>query len=240
MPGLRAKSTSTKERHDALSSQKSTLYPAHVLPNVRSSGTFLRPAFTAHLCACCYGEKCAAKSCLDNYYDLSYNSRQMVVKTTFRDDPLMDKKAMKEILAILNDSLGFNIDRVAKLFRQELTRALADYDLTPEQWQIMVVIWNSDTPLNQQNITQFTLKDKHNVSRLVKRLEVKGWLEKRPNPDDARAFLLTATQKGQTQRDVVVTTLLNHFEKMELGLTKEEQVHLLSLLKTIRTHLNDD
>jgi len=179
-------------------------------------------------------------SCLDNYYDLGYNFHQMVVKTTFRDDPLMDNKAMNEIPAILNDSLGFNIDRVAKLFRQELTRALADYDLTPEQWQIMAVIWNSDTPLNQQNITQFTLKDKHNVSRLVKRLEVKGWLEKHPNPDDARAFRLTVTQKGQTQRDAVVNALLNHSEKVGLGLTKEDQAHLLSLLKTIRTHLNDD
>jgi DNA-binding MarR family transcriptional regulator len=147
---------------------------------------------------------------------------------------------MKEIPTVLNDALGFNIDRVAKLFRQELTRALVDYDLTPEQWQIMAVIWNGDEALNQQNITQLTLKDKHNVSRLIKRLEAKGWLEKHSDPDDARAFLITATQKGQAQREAVVDQLRHHFEKMGLGLTKQEEAQLLCMLKAIRNHLSDD
>ena len=147
---------------------------------------------------------------------------------------------MQEIPAVLNDALGFNIDRVAKLFRRELTLALADYDLTPEQWQIMSVIWNGGKTLNQQNITQLTLKDKHNVSRLIKRLVAKGWLEKHPDPSDARAFLVTATTKGQVQREAVTRQLHAHFEKLEMGLSEQDRTQLLNLLKMIRLRLGDD
>lgn len=146
----------------------------------------------------------------------------------------------KEIPSVLNDALGFNIDRVAKLFRHQLTIALAEYDLSPEQWQIMSVIWNSDGLLNQQHISQLTFRDKHNVSRLIKRLEGKGWLEKRPNPNDSRAFFVTATEESYAQKEAVTTALLGHFDNIGLGITETEQTHLLSLLKVIRNHLGDN
>ncbi|MEM7535808.1 MAG: MarR family winged helix-turn-helix transcriptional regulator [Chloroflexota bacterium] len=146
----------------------------------------------------------------------------------------------QEIPAVLNDALGFNIDRVAKLFRRELTLALADYDLTPEQWQIMSVIWNGGKALNQKNITQLTLKDKHNVSRLIKRLVAKGWLEKHSDPNDARVFLVTATTKGQAQREAVTHQLYAHFENLKIGLSEQDRAQLLNFLKMIRLHLGDD
>lgn len=147
---------------------------------------------------------------------------------------------MKPIPSFLNNALGFNIDRVAKLFRQGLTHALADFDLTPEQWQIMAVLWHSDEPLNQQEITRLTLKDRHNISRLIKRLEAKGWLTKSPDPEDARAFLISATLKAQAEKEAVITALYSHFERLDLGITKEEEAQLLNMLKTIRKHLDDD
>ncbi|MEM7538102.1 MAG: MarR family winged helix-turn-helix transcriptional regulator [Chloroflexota bacterium] len=147
---------------------------------------------------------------------------------------------MQEIPVVLNDALGFNLDRVAKLLRRELTLTLADYDLTLEQWQIMFVIWNGGKMLNQQNITQLTLKDKHSVSRLIKKLEAKGWLEKHPDPNDARIFLVTATKKGQTQRATVMEQLYAHFQNLEIGLSQQERLQLLTLLKTIRFCLGDD
>ncbi len=43
-------------------------------------------------------------------------------------------------LPALEESLGFNLDRVAQLYRRELIRVLAIYDLTPEQWQILAAL----------------------------------------------------------------------------------------------------
>ncbi len=147
---------------------------------------------------------------------------------------------MSGIPSILNDALGFNIDRVAKLLRHELTLALADYELSPEQWQIMTVVWHSDVELSQQQISRLTLKDKHNLSRMVKRLEANGWLVRRANPDDARSYLVAATAKGHAHREAVTSALFQYLSKKGVGLTEEEQTQLLTLLKKIRKHSNDD
>ena len=141
---------------------------------------------------------------------------------------------------VLNNALGFNLDRVANLFRQELMRALADYDLTPEQWQIMALVWNSDEPLNQQEITDLLAKDKPNISRMIRRLEVKGWLERRPDPNDARAFRIHATELGSKLKDDVPRTLYAHFDALELGLSQAQERHLVAMLQSIRTHFHSD
>ena len=56
-----------------------------------------------------------------------------------------------QIPAELQDSLGYNLYRVSLLFRRELIRALSEYGLTPEQWQVLVVLWSSDHPVSQLN-----------------------------------------------------------------------------------------
>ena len=144
----------------------------------------------------------------------------------------------KVIPPVLNDALGFNIDRVANLYRQELMRALADYDLTPEQWQIMALVWNSDEPLNQQEITDLLAKDKPNISRMIRRLEVKGWLERRPDPNDARAFRIHATELGLKFKNDVPRTLYAHFDVLESGLSRAQKQHLVEILQSIRTHFS--
>ena len=145
----------------------------------------------------------------------------------------------KTIPAILDNALGFNLDRVANVYRQELMRALSDYDLTPEQWQIMALVWNSDAPLNQQEITDLLAKDKPNISRMIRRLEVKGWLERRPDPNDARAFHIYPTKLGLERKDDVPKTLYAHFDALESGLDQAQKRDLVEALQTVRRYLSE-
>lgn len=148
-------------------------------------------------------------------------------------------KDAKIIPAFLDDALGFNLDRVANLFRLELMRALARYELTPEQWQIMVLVWRSEAPLRQQDITEMLVKDKHNISRMVRRLEEKGWLKRQPDPR-SRAFFLRPTALGLSLKDEVPRALYAHFDTLGMGLTPEQEKELVALLKIVRAHLHKD
>ncbi len=148
-------------------------------------------------------------------------------------------KDTKVIPTFLDDALGFNLDRVANLVRLELMRALARYELTPEQWQIMVLIWRSEEPLRQQDITEMLVKDKHNISRMVRRLEAKGWLKRQPDPR-SRAFFLRPTALGQSLKDEVPRALYAHVEKVGFGLTPAQEQELIALLKIVRGHLHKD
>jgi DNA-binding MarR family transcriptional regulator len=82
-------------------------------------------------------------------------------------------------VSALEEALGYNIYRAGLLFRRELIHALADYRMTPEQWQVMMTLWHTGKPVNQSEIVQLLLKDKHTVSRIIQRLSRDGWIEKR-------------------------------------------------------------
>jgi len=68
----------------------------------------------------------------------------------------------------INDSLAFNISRAGVLLRRDLTKVLSDYSMTPEQWQIMMILGLSNEPVNQKFITQSLMKD--NVVNLMARM----------------------------------------------------------------------
>jgi DNA-binding MarR family transcriptional regulator len=140
----------------------------------------------------------------------------------------------------LNDALGFNIYRVALLFRKELIHALAAYQMTPEQWQVMRALWSTDERLNQNDIAHLTLKDKHSVSRMLARLERDGWIVREPDPADARASLIAPTEQADRLRQTVPDQLYAHFAPILGALSEDEAQHLLALLHTLRARLGDE
>jgi DNA-binding MarR family transcriptional regulator len=143
------------------------------------------------------------------------------------------------IPAVLDNALSFNIYRVGLLLRRELIRALADYQMTPEQWQVMATLWSTGTPLSQSEIVQLTLKDKHTVSRIIQRLERNGWIEKEPGPRDRRVTIIQPTPKGQSLKDKIPQKLSGHFKEIFQEFRAEEKQFLLDSLKKLRGALGD-
>lgn len=140
----------------------------------------------------------------------------------------------------LNDAVGFNIYRVALLFRKELIHALENYQMTPEQWQVMRVLWSTNECLNQNDIAHLTLKDKHSVSRILARLERDGWIIRNPDPSDARASLIEPTEQAKHLCQTVPEKLYAHFAPILGVLSEDETRQLLNILYTLRIRLGDN
>ncbi|NGP89497.1 MarR family winged helix-turn-helix transcriptional regulator [Fodinibius halophilus] len=145
----------------------------------------------------------------------------------------------KQIPDILDDAIGFNIYRVALLFRNELQQALSEYNLTPEQWQVMQTLWSTDEALNQNDIAHLTLKDKHNISRMLARMESNGWIQRSRDPKDGRAYIIESTQQAKAKRGEVRGKLLGHFSTIFDIADEQELDQLLQTLKKFRHRLND-
>ena len=146
---------------------------------------------------------------------------------------------MKKIPPILDDAMPFNVYRLALLFRRELMDALSEYELTPEQWQVMRVLWEIKEPLNQNDIAHITLRDRHTTSRIVARLERDGWIEKSKDPDDARALLITPTKEAEKVKTEVPSKLIGRFKPIFGLLEKKESEQFLSTLKKLRSYLEE-
>ncbi|WP_138431623.1 MarR family winged helix-turn-helix transcriptional regulator [Fodinibius saliphilus] len=145
----------------------------------------------------------------------------------------------KEIPEILDDAIGFNIYRVALLFRNELQNALSEYSLTPEQWQVMQTLWSTDEVMNQNDIAHLTLKDKHNISRMLVRMEDNGWIKRSRDPEDGRAYIIELTKQAKSKREEVRAKLLGHFSSIFDVADEQELDQLLKTLKKFRDRLND-
>ena len=137
----------------------------------------------------------------------------------------------------LDDALGFNLYRVALLFRRELMRALERYLLTPEQWQVLVALVQGAGSLEQHELAELTLRDKHTLSRIVARMERDGWIARRPHSRDRRVTLVQPSRRARAEMDSVRKHLFEHFTPILAQLSRAEHAGLMASLKKLRGYL---
>lgn len=117
---------------------------------------------------------------------------------------------------MLSNQLCFNINKVSILMRKNLLKALYAYNLTPEQWEILLIIQENDQPTTQRQIIDVTLKDKGNICRIVDRLKIGEWIEVK----DGRPLTYSLTPKAIQLNKDVNKSLENYHALLE-NLAKE-------------------
>ncbi|EPG74493.1 transcriptional regulator, BlaI/MecI/CopY family [Leptospira fainei serovar Hurstbridge str. BUT 6] len=142
-------------------------------------------------------------------------------------------------MLILEDQLGFNLNRVAVLFRRELIRALKDYHLSPEQWQVLATLW-SKGPLTQRQIIDVTLQDAPSTSKMIRRMIQRGYVDLSISEEDRRVTLIKLTKLGESYKKEVPRKLVNHFESLLKNYPQKNREILLFQLKELRKVLNDE
>ncbi|EQA44815.1 MarR family protein [Leptospira broomii serovar Hurstbridge str. 5399] len=142
-------------------------------------------------------------------------------------------------MLILEDQLGFNLNRVAILFRRELIRALKDYRLSPEQWQVLAMLW-AKGPLTQRQIINVTLQDAPSTSKMIRRMIQNGYVDLVISEEDRRVTLIKLTKLGESYRKEVPRKLVNHFESLLKKYPQKNREILLFQLKELRKVLNDE
>jgi len=108
-----------------------------------------------------------------------------------------------------------------------------------EYWVIALL---SEAPGGSLRLSHLADQANASLSRLshvVTRLERRGWVDRRPCPDDGRATLATLTDAG---RDAVVTAAPGHVDAVRRyvfdGLTSRDTQRLAALCGTILDHLD--
>lgn len=139
----------------------------------------------------------------------------------------------------LHDSIGFQLNRTALLFRRELLHVLSNDGLQPEQWQILVALVETDGPLAQQKLVELTLTDKHTVSRMLTRMERDGWVQRVANPGDARSQHILLTRKARIRYPKLLSHLHSHFQRLLAQFSETDSKKLLRLLTQVRQSLEN-
>lgn len=113
---------------------------------------------------------------------------------------------------------------------QELTAGDAWGDMVPSEYGVLYALSTAKAGLRMSELSKDVLLSQAGLSRLVARLEAKGWIARRVDPDDARASLLTLSKEGaHVQRRVGARHGRQVAEAMLSRLDDDELVALKAL-----------
>jgi DNA-binding MarR family transcriptional regulator len=93
-------------------------------------------------------------------------------------------------------NVGFLLHDVSRRLRMRFDRRAQDMGLTRAQWRVLVHLAPRQG-FNQSALAEILELDNVTLSRHVDRLEATGWLERRPDPEDRRAWCLYLTAKAK-------------------------------------------
>jgi MarR family transcriptional regulator, transcriptional regulator for hemolysin len=92
--------------------------------------------------------------------------------------------------------LGFLLDDVAYLYTRRFEEHAQGLSLTLHQCKALAVLANCEG-INQRRLGETSDIVPTNLVRILDRLEAGGWAERRPDPQDRRAHLLTITESAK-------------------------------------------
>ncbi len=141
---------------------------------------------------------------------------------------------------LLKSRIGMKLVRVGKMVRAIANQkfAKANYPITPEQFTVLTAILDHDG-LYQRQIGALTLKDRPNITRIIKILEEKELITKTPDSNKRKIFKINITEKGKNAYNMVLPTVVEHWQNIIEGISDEELQNCLNILNKVKANLED-
>ena len=121
---------------------------------------------------------------------------------------------------------------------QMVTQALASMELTCAQGHIMGFIAHCQQPPCAKDIEENLQISHPTVSGLLSRLEKKGFLELRPDPDDRRCKRIYVLPKGAACNETMHNTILGFEQKIVDGFSEADKQQFTLLLTRAMRNLS--
>jgi DNA-binding MarR family transcriptional regulator len=120
---------------------------------------------------------------------------------------------------VVDNAIGFWIHRVYQATRNEMFRAFRErgYEVTPEQWAVLIRLWERDG-CSQTELSDATFRDQPTMSRIVTGMEQRGWLERRADPEDARARQVFLTRAARELKPKLVPVAEDIVSRLVAGI----------------------
>ncbi|QKF58296.1 MarR family winged helix-turn-helix transcriptional regulator [Aliarcobacter lanthieri] len=139
----------------------------------------------------------------------------------------------------MNISLGFILNKTALMSKTIFAKKIKEFDITPEQWSIIFRVVEAEG-LTQKEISDSTYKDQANITRMIDRLEEKGFLQRQPNKTDRRISNIYPTKKAIDIVDDIALCSLNFNKELTKDFSKDEKKQLINLLNRVYKNLEKD
>lgn len=139
----------------------------------------------------------------------------------------MDKKEFN-----IQESLGFHFNMIFFNIKRLMETKLKVYNLTHLQFSILINLYKNNLS-TQKEILQYTNGDEASITRLIDRLELKGYLKRVKCTNDKRKKKILLTQTGIALTKKAIHCAVEVNEELVKDLSETEADELLAILKKV-------
>jgi DNA-binding MarR family transcriptional regulator len=138
----------------------------------------------------------------------------------------------------LNRSFGFVLHETARLLTKRYDQRAKFLGMTRAQIQLLAYLVYHEG-INQAGLAELLEIEPISLARLIDRMEQAGWVERRSDPKDRRAWLLYVTEKTKPVFAKMIEVGQDVRAEALQGLTPQERDQILELLLRVRRNLSE-
>ncbi|QBD78982.1 MarR family transcriptional regulator [Ktedonosporobacter rubrisoli] len=139
---------------------------------------------------------------------------------------------------IIEESLGYLVNYLARLFSQIHTAYLASHGVHLGQWGVLMYLWVKDGQTQRELSRQVAIDEASMVSS-IDRMERNGLVRRVRNDHDRRQINIFLTEKGRALRDKLIPGALANNAISVNGLSEAEKNQLFTLLRRMIVSLEE-
>jgi DNA-binding MarR family transcriptional regulator len=95
-----------------------------------------------------------------------------------------------------NESAGYLINHLARIFAQALAREIKPLGLAPGQFMVLLELWREDS-LTQRDLVARLDVEQATLANTLSRMERDGLVRRAPHPSDGRAQVIRLTGRAR-------------------------------------------
>lgn len=133
---------------------------------------------------------------------------------------------------------GFLIHDVSRMLRGWFDERAQAMGLTRAQWRVLVHLAAREG-INQKALAEILELDTVTLGRHVDRLERDGWLERRPDPSDRRAWLLHLLPAARPILDKMESLAEQTMDRALNGIPADERARFIETLTRMKRNMTD-
>jgi DNA-binding MarR family transcriptional regulator len=134
------------------------------------------------------------------------------------------------------------VTRLARHLDRARRTAFAKHDLEVWEFDVLAALRRAGSPyvLSPGQLLAQTLVTSGTMTNRIDRLESRGLVQRRPDPDDRRGVHVRLTARGKDRADAALADLLAREKELLAGLSSRQQDALSDLLRELVTPFEPD
>jgi len=134
-------------------------------------------------------------------------------------------------------SFGVLVTDVTRLMRKHFDRRAVRFNLTRAQWRALKRVSYSEG-MSQSELAEVLELEPIAIGRVIDRLQKAGFIERRADPSDRRAWRLYLTQRAHAVVDDMEAISSKLFREAQRGISAADLKTMISVLARMKDNLN--